>query len=121
MSDGHQGEGANGVDRSDGASSGLGGMPELDEATRIALLEEHHEFPGFFPVVVIASRSETFHAELVAIVSDAQGDDPYRVHERPSRKGTYASYRVEMHVADARTALSRKELLAGLPGIFALI
>lgn len=98
-----------------------GGMPELDEATRIALLEDHYEFPGFFPVVVIASRSVEFHARLESVVSEAQDGDPYRVNERQSSKGNYASYRVEMHVADARTALARKEMLGELPGIYALI
>ena len=113
---------SSGDDRqANGLSASQGGMPELDEATRIALLEEHYEFPGFFPVVVIAPRSEDFQSQLESTVAEAQGDEPYRLNERPSRKGNYASYRVEMHVADARTALARKDMLGDLPGIYALL
>ncbi len=69
----------------------------------------------------IAALSEDFQSQLESTVAEAQGDEPYCLNERPSLKGNYASYRVEMHVADARTALARKDLLGDLPGIYALL
>lgn len=93
----------------------------LDEGAQIAALELAHEFPGYFPVVVIARREEAFEARLEGLVVELQGAQPYRMRRRASRQGTYMSYRLELHVQTARDALGRRARLAELPGIVMLL
>jgi len=97
------------------------GAEELDAQTRIDLIEGAHDLPGKFPVVVIAARDAEFHAMLMATVAAEQGDDPFTVSERRSRAGNYIAYRLELHVADGRIALSRKAVIGNLPGVVALL
>ena len=97
------------------------GTEPLDRETRVALLEDAHDFPGPFRIVVIARAGEAFLARLEATVASLQGDEPYTITERPSRKGTYVSYRVEVHVGGGQDALDRKDALAGLPGVVTLL
>lgn len=112
-----------------GRSGGGGAVPpaacvldgSLDEGAQIAALELAHEFPGYFPVVVIARREEAFEARLEHLVVELQGAQPYRMRRRASRQGTYMSYRLELHVRTAREALGCRARLAELPGIVMLL
>jgi putative lipoic acid-binding regulatory protein len=108
----------------DAAAQPLGdrilGTEPLDRETRIALLEDAHEFPGPFTIVVIAHAGEEFEALLRVTLVELQSGDPFSISERASRKGTYISYRVEVHVGDAPAALDRKDSLSGLPGVVTL-
>jgi putative lipoic acid-binding regulatory protein len=84
-------------------------------------MEEAYDFPGFYPVVVIARSSDGFEADLQATLAAEQGAAPFRIRERSSREGNYMSYRVELFVATPEVALSRKATLATLNGVLLLL
>jgi putative lipoic acid-binding regulatory protein len=80
-------------------------------------ISEKHEFPGFFPVVVIAKSDLAFTARLHAALEYVQEGAAFDITERPSSKNNYVSYTVQLHVVDAETALDRKAFLSGLEGV----
>ena len=84
-------------------------------------MEEAHDFPGYYPVVVIARSSDGFEADLQATLAAEQGGAPFRIRERSSREGNYVSYRVELFVATPEAALARKLTLASLSGVLLLL
>jgi len=105
-----------------GSRNGSGPESGDDEARRVLeAMEEEYNFPAFYPVVLIARGATGFDERLQAAVAAVQGEAPFRIRERPSSQGTYISYRVELFVADARTALARKAMLAGLSGVLVLL
>jgi putative lipoic acid-binding regulatory protein len=91
--------------------------PTDDERRLAQALEEAHEFPGLYPVVVIARREEGFLRQLEETISAEQGDAPYQIRERRSSNDNYRSYRVELYVEGAAQAIARKAALASLPGV----
>jgi hypothetical protein len=93
----------------------------VDEPALIEALEREYDFPAYYPVVVIARQGTGFQDRLLAEVERAQGDAPYRIRERTSRQETYISYRVELFVNDAHTALRRKETLGAIEGVLYLL
>jgi len=96
--------------------------PEDAEETRlIEAMEGAHQFPGFYPMVVIAHEGDAFRALLKATLALEQGDAPFRISERPSRMGTYISFRVEVFVASAQVALARKGVIAALDGVLFIL
>ncbi len=102
--------------------NGRGHPAELEQERKLlAAMAEAHEFPGYYPVVVIARRGEGFEATLRALVAAEQGSAPYRIKTRSSRNGSYVSYRVEVYVADAVVALARKASLSALEGVLVLL
>jgi putative lipoic acid-binding regulatory protein len=104
------------------ADGDLSELPEArDEFALILAMEEAHEFPGYYPVIVIAQQGEDFRALLYQTLSVTQGQAPFEVTERPSRKGTYISYRIEIFVESARSALDRKLVISSLEGVLYLL
>jgi putative lipoic acid-binding regulatory protein len=103
----------NGRDRPRGAAD----APPPDEAPLLEAMERSHTFPGFYPVVVIGHGDATFADRLTAAILLAQGSAPYTVRERRSSQGRYVSYHVELYVDTARTALTRKAMLASVEGV----
>lgn len=87
----------------------------------IRAMEAAYPFPTYYPVVIIAVHGEDFRGLLMATLAALQGEDPFRVSERASRKGTYISYRIEVFVASARTALERKTSLGQIEGVLVLL
>jgi putative lipoic acid-binding regulatory protein len=113
---------------SDGGNAGKGGNgrtpaagSRLTESQMVEALEHGHAFPEFFPVVVIAKKGTGFATALDDAVSQAQGDDPYEISERPSRAGTYVSYRVELYVHSARDAIARRQTISEIDGVLFLL
>lgn len=110
-----------------GSGNGRGGNgrspaeARLTESQMVEALEHGHAFPEFFPVVVIAKKGTGFATALDDAVSRAQGDDPYEISERPSRAGTYVSYRVELYVHTARDAIARRQTISDLDGVLFLL
>jgi len=94
---------------------------EDDEARLVSALEEAHAFPGFYPMVVIAREGEAFRALLHQALASDQSAASFRITERPSRKGTYVSYRVEVHVQTARAALALKGVISLLDGVIVIL
>jgi putative lipoic acid-binding regulatory protein len=86
-----------------------------------AALSEAHALPGLFPVVLIARREAEFERRLGELLTELQGAAPFTVSPRPSINGTYASYRVEVWVEDARQGVARRGALAGLPGVLVVL
>ncbi len=84
-------------------------------------MAERHPFPGYYPVVVIGLASEDFRLALVALLEAHDSVDDFRFSERPSSRGTYISYHLEVFVPHAEGALSLKESLAVLEGVRALL
>ena len=101
-----------------------GGMDHsaADRHTRILdAIANAYEFPGYYPVVVIARSGLDFEATLMASLAAQQGESPYRVTERASRRGNYRSYRVELYVEDPPAAIAGKEWLSQLDGVLFVI
>jgi putative lipoic acid-binding regulatory protein len=94
---------------------------EAEERRLIEAMENAHEFPGYYPVVLIARRGLGFEAELNATLAATQGDDPFRIRERTSRQGNYVSYHVDVFVQSAHDALARKQVLAEMPGVIVML
>ena len=111
---------SNGLEYGSGSTGNGHDLPP-DDAEIVAAMESQHAFPGYYPVVVIARRGEGFEERLRGAIEAQQGEAPWRLTERRSRQGNYVSYRVELHVDDARTALQRKAVLAELSGVLVLL
>lgn len=88
-----------------------------EQERMIAAMEEQHDFPGFYKVVVIAEAGDAFHAALRQMVEVIQAEAPFRIGRRDSSRGGYVAYHLEIHVDSARTALERKHLIARLEGV----
>lgn len=80
-------------------------------------ITEKHEFPGYFPVVVIAKSDLAFTARLHAALEYVQEGAAFDVTERASSRNNYVSYTVQVHVANAEMALERKAFLSALDGV----
>ncbi len=80
-------------------------------------MEHSHTFPGFYPVVVIGQQGPAFLDRLRAAILLAQGSEPFTIRERRSAHGRYVAYHVALYVDTARTALTRKLLLAEVQGV----
>jgi putative lipoic acid-binding regulatory protein len=92
--------------------------------TRLEVLEvidQHFTFPGPFPLTVIARSGSDFYAMLHATLEELQGDEAFSIIERPSSKQNYSSYRIEIHVDSASTALYRKEVIAAIDGVLMML
>ncbi len=101
-----------------------GGMSHdaLEQDARVlAAIADAYEFPGYYPVVVIARSGLEFEATLMATIVAQQGEAPYRITERASRRGNYRSYRVELFVDDPPAAIAAKEWLSSLEGVLFVI
>jgi putative lipoic acid-binding regulatory protein len=91
------------------------------EARILDAIASAYAFPGYYPVVVIARTGLEFEATLMASIAAQQGDAPYRVTERASRRGNYRSYRVELYVDDPVAAVAGKAWLSQLEGVLFVI
>ncbi len=87
----------------------------------LAAIADAYEFPGYYPVVVIARSGLEFEATLMASIVAQQGEAPYRITERASRRGNYRSYRVELFVDDPPAAIAAKGWLSQLEGVLFVI
>lgn len=87
------------------------------EAQLLTAMELSHTFPGFYPVVVIGHHGPDFEDRLRGAILVVQGSEPFTIRERQSAQGRYIAYHVELFVDTARTALSRKTVLAEVEGV----
>ena len=93
--------------------------PREDEL--IEAMNAVHDFPGFYPVVLIMRNVEGVRPFVDAAVAYVQDGDAYTVTEKASSKGTYLSFHLQLWVADARIALRRKEELRTLDGLMSIL
>jgi putative lipoic acid-binding regulatory protein len=92
--------------------------------TRLEVLEvlrANFTFPGLFPITVIARSGSDFYALLHSTLEELQGDAAFSIIERPSSKKNFTSYRIEIHVDSASTALFRKEVIASTEGVLMML
>lgn len=93
----------------------------LNRLEVLEVLRENYTFPGAFPMTVIARSGSDFYAVLHATLEELQGEDGFSITERPSSKKNYSSYRIEIHVDSASTALFRKEVVAAIEGVLMML
>lgn len=93
----------------------------LNRLEVLAVMEEHFDFPGMFPLTVIARGGSDFYALLHATLENLQAGAAFVINERPSSKKNYSSYRIEIHVDSASTALYRKEVIAAIEGVLMML
>ncbi|MFZ1730250.1 MAG: DUF493 domain-containing protein [Bacteroidota bacterium] len=92
--------------------------------TRIELLEvlrANHVFPGEYQLTVFAKSGNEFYALLHATLKELQGESSYTIQERPSSKKNFTSYRIQIYVESAETALYRKEIIGQIAGVLMML
>ena len=87
----------------------------------LSVLRENHVFPGMFPLTVIARSDLAFYATLHAAIEDLQGESSFTINEKPSTKKNFTSYRIELFVESAETALYRKEAIGRVEGVLVML
>lgn len=107
--------------RDAGPNGGMTDDPLGKDQRILEAIADAYEFPGYYPVVVIARSGLEFEATLMATIVAQQGEAPYRITERASRRGNYRSYRVELYVDDPPAAIAAKEWLSRLEGVLFVI
>ncbi len=85
------------------------------------VLRSSFVFPGEFPITVIARSDSSFYAILHSALEELQGESTFTIQERPSSKNNFTSYRVEIYVESAETALFRKEAIGRLSGVLMML
>ncbi|MBN1446551.1 MAG: DUF493 domain-containing protein [Bacteroidetes bacterium] len=100
------------------------GLPPNRRLTReemLAVLRAHHTFPGMFPLTVISRSDHAFYAVLHSALEELQGESTFRIEEKPSSRKNFASYRIEIFVESAETALYRKEAIGRIKGVLFML
>lgn len=83
----------------------------------LALLRNHHEFPGAFEFRAVV-RPENRSAVVSAVVAAVSHPSPLRgLTERLSRQGNYVSVRIRVEVQSAEEVLDVYEVLRALDGV----
>ena len=85
------------------------------------VLRENYVFPGMFPITVIARSDLAFFAKLHVALDELQGESTYTVEEKPSSKKNFMSFRIEIFVESAETALYRKEAIGKIDGVLVML
>jgi len=87
----------------------------------IDVLRKNFVFPGEFPITVIARSGSEFYALLHSTLEELQGESSFTIHQRPSARKNFTSYRVQIYVESAETALYRKEIIGSITGVLMMI
>ena len=93
----------------------------LDRDELLQVIREHHVLPGMYPITVIARSGSAFYASLHLLLGELQGETTFRIEERPSSKKNFTSFRIEIFVESAETALFRRERISALDGVLMLL
>lgn len=93
----------------------------LTHAEVLEVLRSHFEFPGPFPITIISRSGSDFYALLNKTLEQLQGEAPFTIQERASSRKNFASYRIEIFVESAETALLRKEAISRIDGILLML
>lgn len=97
------------------------GSRPLSRLELLEVLRASHVFPGEFPITVFAKSGNEFYARLHATLRELQGETSYTIHERPSSKKNFTSYRIQIFVESAETALYRKEIIGQISGVLMML
>lgn len=93
----------------------------LTREETLAVIREHHVFPGNYRMTVIAKSTSSFHARLHLLLEELQGEGSFHIEEIPSSKQTYSSFRITIFVESAETAVWRRERIGGVDGVLMLL
>ena len=89
--------------------------PEAERLRDIELIQACYQFPGDFPLSVIARSDEAVVADILATATAA---GPISAHERqPSKGGKYVSHRLQVRVENAMEAHALRAALRSLDGV----
>ncbi len=97
------------------------GNRPLSRPELLEVLRTNHVFPGDFPITVFARSGNEFYALLHATLKELQGETSYTIQERPSSKKNFNSYRIQIWVESAETALFRKEAIGRIEGVLMML
>jgi putative lipoic acid-binding regulatory protein len=90
--------------------------PAEEQRQEIELIEAVYEFPGDFPLSVIA-RNEQLVVDAVVVAATAEGRE-LRSHQRQeSSGGKYVSHRLEVRVGSATEAQALRARLRAIDGV----
>ena len=93
----------------------------LNRDEMLAVLRQNHTFPGEYPITVIARSDLAFYATLHMALEELQGESSFTIEEKPSSKKNFTSYRIEIYVESAETALYRKEAIGKISGVLVML
>ncbi len=92
-----------------------------DRFELIEAMEEVYDFPCFYPASVIAKAGEDFLLRLRKALDYEQEGREFRITKKPSSKGNYISYRIELFVDSADMALDMKDFIRKIEGVIVLM
>lgn len=96
--------------------------PPLLSQEALALLEEHHCFPGEYTFKVIGFAGEEFTAAVQGAAARVLGPiSPDQVRVRPSSGGRYVAVNLEVQVADSAQVLEVYAALRQVQGVVVLV
>lgn len=93
----------------------------LNRDELLQVIRDHYVLPGMYPMTVIARSGSAFYATLHLLLEELQGEGSFRIEERVSSKKNFASFRIEIFVESAETALYRRERISELDGVLMLL
>lgn len=93
----------------------------MTQAEVLEVLRSHFVFPGLFPITIISRSGNDFYALLHKTLEKLQGEASFTIQERASSKRNFASYRIEIFVESAETALFRKETIGKIDGVLLML
>jgi putative lipoic acid-binding regulatory protein len=103
----------------------MSSMPDpgasLNRDELLEVLRRHYTFPGEYPITVIARNDLAFYATLHMALEELQGESSFTIEEKPSSKKNFTSYRIEIYVESAETALYRKEAIGKISGVLVML
>jgi len=88
----------------------------MDRTSALKLLKSQHTFPGPFDFRAVVRRADVT-ATLTGLSALIEGVEISNVDQRESRKGTYVSLRVTMHLAAAEQVFEVYETLHAMDGV----
>jgi putative lipoic acid-binding regulatory protein len=91
----------------------------MDRHEALDLLRDTHDFPGLYRFRVVARAGGA--PGVISAIAATLGDRIRQVQEQPSRKGTYTSLRIEVHVEEAEEVLAVYELVGRLDEVVATL
>jgi putative lipoic acid-binding regulatory protein len=87
----------------------------------LTVIRDNHNLPGMYRITIIARAGSAFYATLHLLLEELQGESTFSIEEKVSSKKNYSSYRIELFVESAETALYRRERISELEGVLLLL
>ena len=92
-----------------------------EKARLLKAMKDSYNFPGKYPITLIANGDLKFFAQLNAALEELLGTSDFDIRQRDSSKKNYVSYRITIHVESAEEALEHKEFLRTMEGVLLML